>query len=76
MEITDAVHCHPVLGGARIRAGGNGPSRFEALKALIAERKRFDLRKEELTAEAAHERALLRRDLDDRETVSTAKIKG
>lgn len=50
-------------------------SRFEALKARIAERKKFDLRKEELTAEIAHERALMRRDLDDRQkTIDEARL--
>jgi uncharacterized protein YydD (DUF2326 family) len=50
-------------------------SRFEVLKARIAERKKFDLRKEELTAEIAHERALMRRDLDDRQkTIDEARL--
>lgn len=57
------------------RAYTDQTSRFEALKARIAERKRFDLRKEELTAEIAHERALMRRDLDDRQkTIDEARL--
>lgn len=44
-------------------------ARCEALKARIAERKKFDIRKEELTAEIARERALMRQDLDDRKTL-------
>ncbi|MER8639188.1 DUF2326 domain-containing protein [Mesorhizobium sp. M1365] len=39
---------------------------LEALKARIDERKRFDRRKDQLTAEIAASRSLLKRDLEDR----------
>lgn len=50
-------------------------SQYESLNARLAERKRFDLRKDELSASIAHERALMKRDLDDRQrTLDEARI--
>jgi len=40
---------------------------LEALKARITERKKFDLRKDELTTEIAQQRTLMKRDLSDRQ---------
>jgi uncharacterized protein YydD (DUF2326 family) len=49
-------------------------SQYEALNARLAERKRFDLRKDELSAQISHERALMKRDMDDRQrTIDEAR---
>jgi uncharacterized protein YydD (DUF2326 family) len=49
-------------------------SRLEALKARISERRRFDLRKEEIAVEVSQARALMKRDADDRaETIDEAR---
>lgn len=50
-------------------------SQYEALSARLAERKRFDIRKDELSGSITHERALMKRDLDDRQrTIDEARI--
>jgi len=48
------------------RTATNLGAELEALKARIEERKRFDRRKDEVTAEIGHIRTLLKQDLDDR----------
>ena len=44
-------------------------ARHEALKTQLVERRRLDLKKEELSAAMANERALMKRDLEDRRTM-------
>lgn len=49
-------------------------SRLEALKARISERRKFDLRKEEISVEVAQARALMKRDAEDRaKTIDEAR---
>jgi uncharacterized protein YydD (DUF2326 family) len=49
-------------------------SRLEALKARILERRKFDLRKEEISVEVSQARALMKRDAEDRtETIDEAR---
>lgn len=49
-------------------------ARLEALKARISERKKFDLRKDEISAEIANARALMKRDKEDRtESIDEAR---
>jgi uncharacterized protein YydD (DUF2326 family) len=56
------------------RAYTEQAAQYEALNARLAERKRFDLRYDELSADIAHERALMKRDLDDRQlTIDEAR---
>jgi len=50
-------------------------AQLEALKARIAERIKFDLRKEDLTSDISHQRSLMKRDLSDRaRTVDEARL--
>jgi len=47
---------------------------LEALKVRIAERKRYDVRKDDLTSDIAHERAVMKRDMSDRQpTIDEAR---
>lgn len=47
---------------------------LETLKVQIAERKRYDVRKDDLTADIAHERAVMKRDMSDRQpTIDEAR---
>lgn len=49
-------------------------SKYEALNGRLVERKRFDILKDELTADINKERALMKRDLNDRQkTVDEAR---
>lgn len=47
---------------------------LESLKIQITERKRYDVRKDDLTADIAHERAVMKRDMSDRQpTIDEAR---
>lgn len=50
-------------------------AQHEALKARLSERRKFDRRKDELSADIANERALMKRDLEDRQrTIDEARL--